>query len=1097
MTPRCLLLALIFPGSILAESLILRQDSEILLDGVGQGANYTGTEDVKLSADLPTLNLNGASDHEVDGSPAKHTLLKFAEPFSTIPPFSHIAAASLFIDIDDVGSDMSLYRLNADATWDEAIATWDNFGATLSDGVSAADDAVGSPTLIDGLGDKVTVDVTVDVRAWFDGAINNGWAFLPGGSDGVDFDSSENADPTDRPTLTLTYYTPRELVLIQDETITIDGIGQGEAYTGTHDAELRKDAPDTAHDLGTGSSDPEFKVDDNNLADVSQVVLRFDDPFAPLPVDAVITRARLFIDIDNTGDDMSLYRLSGVSPWEESTVTWNNFGPSSSDGVLLGVETTGAAKVINGQGNKVFIDVTDDVLAWKNGSPNEGWVFMPGGSDGVDLDASENTDAADRPALLITYTSAIAEPGRITRGPYLQSGSPDRIILRWRTSRPGNSVVRYGTSLETLDQSVVVPGSREDHAVVIDALQSDTRYYYEVETTPTEGDPMSATSAIDQFFETAPAPGSLDKTTLWVIGDSGTGNSNADAVYEGFLGLFEAPELPHADVWLMLGDNAYNSGTDAEYQTAVFETYPELLANSVVWPTLGNHDAYTLGGTPYLDIFSLPTAGESGGIPSGSERYYSFDHANIHFVCLDSETSANVTDTPGSGGMYDWLETDLQACDKDWIIAFFHHGPYTKGSHDSDAESKHIQMRRHFLPLLEDYGVDLVMSGHSHQYERSRFITGHHGENSGSETFSPANIIDGGNGSELGTVDPAGVWIPDPMLGDGSYLKPLASANDGTVYAIAGASGKISNWDNGSSALVNPAPHPAHLVNLRLLGSLYIEIEGFTLNAKYIDDQGNVRDDFSISKGSEFHLSATPDELHEGGPASGIEVSRGSQFAFADETILTSSHPDLAVQLTDSLPFGSAETQQSLPLGLPADDLAEGEQNTTLQLATSRSVQPGSTPRRALLPGSTTTVEVTLHDSPSQAWYFANVGAGSIPSSDWLADGDGDGINRAFEAIFGGTEGANDQSLTPTLVTQPNAIELHFQRDTRITDLTPTPQHSATLESEDWSSTGLGLERVGPANPGGIELWKASMPYPFNTDESHFLRIAIQEFLEP
>src|SRR4029450_1236093 len=86
------------------------------------------------------------------------------------------------------------------------------------------------------------------------------------------------------------------------------------------------------------------------------------------------------------------------------------------------------------------------------------------------------------------------------------------------------------------------------------------------------------------------------------------------------------------------------------------------------------------GHLPYLDIFTLPTQGEAGGIPSGTEKYYSFDYANIHFICLDSMGS----DRKSTGPMGNWLRAALGATAQEWIIAFFHHTPYSRGSHDSD-----------------------------------------------------------------------------------------------------------------------------------------------------------------------------------------------------------------------------------------------------------------------------------------------------------------------------------------------------------------------------------------------------------------------------
>ncbi len=78
----------------------------------------------------------------------------------------------------------------------------------------------------------------------------------------------------------------------------------------------------------------------------------------------------------------------------------------------------------------------------------------------------------------------------------------------------------------------------------------------------------------------------------------------------------------------MLGDNAYKDGTDSEYQQAVFNTYPSLLRQTPVWPTLGNHDGRSADSFfqtgVYYDIFSLPTNAEAGGSISGTEAYYSF-----------------------------------------------------------------------------------------------------------------------------------------------------------------------------------------------------------------------------------------------------------------------------------------------------------------------------------------------------------------------------------------------------------------------------------------------------------------------------------------
>ena len=73
-----------------------------------------------------------------------------------------------------------------------------------------------------------------------------------------------------------------------------------------------------------------------------------------------------------------------------------------------------------------------------------------------------------------------------------------------------------------------------------------------------------------------------------------------------------------------------------------------------------------------------------------------------------------------------WLRMDLAETTNNWIIAFYHHPEYTKGSHNSDTEIELIQMRENLLPILEEGGVDLVLTGHSHVYERSCLLDGHY-----------------------------------------------------------------------------------------------------------------------------------------------------------------------------------------------------------------------------------------------------------------------------------------------------------------------------------------------------------------------------------
>ncbi len=421
----------------------------------------------------------------------------------------------------------------------------------------------------------------------------------------------------------------------------------------------------------------------------------------------------------------------------------------------------------------------------------------------------------------ITVTGGGAQPPRVVRGPYLQSGTASNIIVRWRTDRVVGSKVLFGSSPQQLASQAVDPTPRKEHAVTLSGLRPDTRYYYAIAS----GSDVLAGGA-DYFFVTAPA--APKPTRIWAIGDSGSAlyaPGDARAVYERYRELAGAR---YTDVWLMLGDNAYGVGTDLEYQAAVFETYPELLRQSVVWSTMGNHETYSNdpdGNHAYFNIFNFPTAGQAGGEPSGTEHYYSFDYGNIHIVCLDSEESGR---TPGSP-MLTWLEEDLAANTKDWTIAMWHSPPYTKGSHDSDNLFDNFgnmtDMRANIVPILESHGVDLVLCGHSHNYERSFLMDGHYGFSS---SLTPTMIKDSGSGRPEDT---------------GPYLKPDTgpNANQGTVYVVAGSSG----WATSQTGF-----HPIMYTALLRMGSLVLDIDGQRLDARFLRETGAIDDHFTIIKGA-------------------------------------------------------------------------------------------------------------------------------------------------------------------------------------------------------------------------------------------------------
>ncbi|HKQ62041.1 MAG TPA: thrombospondin type 3 repeat-containing protein [Candidatus Polarisedimenticolaceae bacterium] len=417
-------------------------------------------------------------------------------------------------------------------------------------------------------------------------------------------------------------------------------------------------------------------------------------------------------------------------------------------------------------------------------------------------------------ALVLGQPAAAAT---VVRGPYLQQGSTTAITVRWRTDVPTDTRVVYGLQLGVPTATYQAPPLTTEHVASLAGLLPDTKYYYAVGT----GSAILAGNDAGTFFVTAPPTGAPKPTRVWILGDSGTGDVNATRVRDAYTTY---TGTRHTDLWLMLGDNAYPDGTDAQYQTKLFDIYPAMLRKSVLWPTFGNHEygaSYSLSQVgPYYDSFTLPRSGEAGGVGSGTEAYYSFDYANVHFVVLNS---TDISRSP-SGGMAAWLVQDLAATTQDWIIAYWHHPPYSKGLHDSDVDLPEVEMRENIVPLLDAYGADLTFTGHCHDYERSYLIDGHYGTSS---TFSELMKRDGGDGREEG---------------DGAYFKPVIGPQPhaGIVHTVAGSSGQITG---------GTLDHPAMLVSLNVYGSVVLDVTGPRLDVRFLDADGVIRDHFTMLKG--------------------------------------------------------------------------------------------------------------------------------------------------------------------------------------------------------------------------------------------------------
>jgi len=410
-----------------------------------------------------------------------------------------------------------------------------------------------------------------------------------------------------------------------------------------------------------------------------------------------------------------------------------------------------------------------------------------------------------------------AQEVNIIRGPYIQKITQTSGVIRWRTNVASSSNVTYGKNVHAQSKSVQDTTLVTDHELEIKNLKPNSIYYYSIGTI-NKLEPKSD----QQFIKTIPVKGSKQAVRIWALGDFGAGSENQKAVKNALL-KYVGNKKP--DAWIWLGDNAYDNGKDHEYQKNVFDFYQEdFLRNTACYPSPGNHDYAGKNDSslpPYFQIFTLPTKGEAGGVPSGTESYYSVDYGNVHLISLNTEEKHpdGTFLYDGKGAQMEWLEKDLQANKLPWVIVYFHKPPYTKGSHDSDYEKDLILMRQQVTPIFEKYKVDIVIAGHSHVYERTHAIKNHTGLN---RTFDPQqHLVENKNINNQYMVDKNG---------------------QGVIYVVCGSGGKV-----GGQKSEYPLKSAIYSNN-KEGGSMIFDIKDKYLEAKWIASNGEVLDQFSITK---------------------------------------------------------------------------------------------------------------------------------------------------------------------------------------------------------------------------------------------------------
>lgn len=242
-------------------------------------------------------------------------------------------------------------------------------------------------------------------------------------------------------------------------------------------------------------------------------------------------------------------------------------------------------------------------------------------------------------------------------------------------------------------------------SVEVSGLQPETLYYYRVGTWDSIKNGQFVQPNLSELghFRTTAAKGQVVPFQVVLAGDSRGGIDNIAKNMDKFSKI-------DAAMWFFNGDFT-TAGIQDQWDSWITVMQP-VMRYRVLMPVQGNHEIFA---NLYYEQFALPIE------PLLPELYkehaWAVNVSNVHFVGFDSNDVSSVQ------AQLPWLEADLKAAqaDKDieWTIVMAHHPAYSSSTHGSTD-----YLRKYLVPLCDKYGVDLVFSGHDHDYERTKPLKG-------------------------------------------------------------------------------------------------------------------------------------------------------------------------------------------------------------------------------------------------------------------------------------------------------------------------------------------------------------------------------------
>lgn len=460
--------------------------------------------------------------------------------------------------------------------------------------------------------------------------------------------------------------------------------------------------------------------------------------------------------------------------------------------------------------------------------------------------------------FLISSIPAISQ--HVLVMPYIQPGnasslSKEEKVIIWQTDSIATSfTVEFGTDQNYSHSAPVNPtpltlGTSKTilYRAVLKDLLLDHSYNYRVNQ---NGKPLLQSQFLTRSTK--------QSSRFVVFGDCGAGTpGEAQIAYQASL---KTPEFI-----LITGDNVYSRGRVSEYLRNYFpyfnsvkaspETGAPLMRSVPFYLSIGNHDVAASNLSTYPDglafyyYFDLPLNAPAfprtvkpTGSPEQLQAFkqavgsrfpnmanYSFDHGNVHIVCID----ANQYVHPFDKELLEWVETDLKKSKASWKMVAFHHPGFNSSNAHYDA-----QWMRVLSPIFEQCKVDIVLNGHVHNYQRSHPLQ-----------FEPNRDL---NGNYI--IDSTG-RVNGRFTLDKKFDGKIKTQAKGLLYIVTGAGGaglydtvmtdKPELWKHEPKE--NWVPFTARLIS-NVHSFSVIETQGKQLTLQQIDAKGNLLDEIKISK---------------------------------------------------------------------------------------------------------------------------------------------------------------------------------------------------------------------------------------------------------